>query len=476
MRHAPSLLAATALLAAACGSDSKTSCDPAAQTGCPSGLACEAVTGAAPACFDPVVVAGRVFKLSDATAVAGARVVAIDANGAPASAVAATAADGSYRIGVPRERAADGTPVSTPVTLRVDAAGFQSFPGGLRQALPVSTAGAVHGAGAWTVQSALTDVGLIGLPAGAGTASLRGTVVLPPDRTGVLVVAETSAGGTPRGFSAPADRTGAFAVLNLTPGDYTVRAYARGQNYEAKPVALAAGAEATVSLGIASAAAGSVSGSVQLVNPGQGDGTSVVLALESTFDDVLVRGDAPPGLRAPEGGAAPTLTGAYTITGVPDGRYVALAAFEDDFLVRDPSNIGGTALQHVVVSGGAATLAGFKVTGALDVVSPGASGPETVTSAQPLFTWRDDSSEQSYGITVLDAFGVTVWKAALPRVTGGANASATYGVSGTTSIGPVPLAAGMYYQFKVTSYDAAGATGNALATTEDLRGVFLYQP
>jgi hypothetical protein len=476
MRHVCSLLVTAALLATACGSDSKPSCDPAAQTGCGSGLVCEAVTGAAPACFDPVVVTGRVFKLADAAVVAGARVVAIDANGAPASAVAVTGSDGSYRVTVPRERAADGTPVGTAVSLRADAAGFQSFPAGVRQALPVSTSGAAHASGAWTVHSALTDVGLIALPAGAGTASIRGTVAIPADRAGVLVVAETSSGGTLRGFSAPADRSGAFAILNLAAGDYTVRAYAKGQNYEAKTATLAAGAEATVSLAIASAAAGSVSGSLQLVNPGQGSGTSVILALESTFDDRLVRGDVPPGLRAPEGSAAPTVSGAYTITGVPDGRYVALAAFEDDFLVRDPSNIGGTALQHVVVAGDAATLAGFKVTGALDVVSPGANGPETVTTAQPVFTWTDDSSEQSYGITVLDAFGVTVWKAALPRVTGAADATATYGVSGTSTIGPVPLVAGMYYQFKVTSYDAAGAAGNALATTEDLRGVFLVQP
>jgi len=476
MRNARSLLAASAFLAAACGSDSTAPCDPAAQTGCASGLACEPVTGGTPACFDPVVVTGRVFELAGDAAVAGARVVAIDANGAPASAVAVTGGDGSYRVAVPRERAADGTPVGTAVTLRADAAGFLSFPGGLRRALPVSTSGAVHAAGAWTVQSALTDVGLIALPAGAGTSSIRGTAAVPPDGAGVLVVAETSSGGTLRGFSAPADRTGAFAVLNLAAGDYTVRAYAKGQNYEARTATLAAGAEATVSLAIAAAATGSVSGSVQLVNPGQGSGTSVILALESTFDDALVRGDVPPGLRAPQGSAAPTVTGAYAISGVPDGRYVALAAFEDDFLVRDPSNIGGTSLQHVVVAGHAATLAGFKVTGALDVVSPGASGPETVTSTPPVFTWKDDSSEQSYGIAVLDAFGVTVWKAALPRVTGGATATATYGASGTSSIGPVPLVAGMYYQFKVTSYDAAGATGNALATTEDLRGVFLYQP
>jgi hypothetical protein len=83
MRHARRLLAAAALLSAACGSDSKPSCDPATQTGCAAGLSCETVSGGTPACFDPVVVAGRVFKLADATAITGARVVALDANAAP---------------------------------------------------------------------------------------------------------------------------------------------------------------------------------------------------------------------------------------------------------------------------------------------------------------------------------------------------------------------------------------------------------
>src|SRR5687767_14403256 len=43
-----------------------------------------------PGCYDPVVIRGQVFDLADGEPIAGARVVAIDANGAPASSVAIT--------------------------------------------------------------------------------------------------------------------------------------------------------------------------------------------------------------------------------------------------------------------------------------------------------------------------------------------------------------------------------------------------
>ncbi len=91
-------------------------------------------------------------------------------------------------------------------------------------------------------------------------------------------------------------------------------------------------------------------GSVNIVNPGDGDNTTVVLVPVSTFSSTFVKGEVPPGLRAPKQPAPPSIKGAFTITGVPDGYYVVLAAFENDFLVRDPdTSIAGTDLvyQHV---------------------------------------------------------------------------------------------------------------------------------
>ncbi|MFL5260947.1 MAG: carboxypeptidase regulatory-like domain-containing protein [Anaeromyxobacteraceae bacterium] len=462
-----SALAALVVATGCGGGDEKVVCNPAAQTGCGGGQVCEAVPGATAACFDPVILAGTVTDLATARGLAGARLVALDANRAPASAVATSAEDGTYRVALPWPRAADGTPLPGSVTLRADRAGYQGFPGGLRQALPVDLSSPARLQGSWSVRSALTDVGLVALPAGAGTGAIHGKLTPPADGAGVLVVAETSSGGALHGASAVADRGGDFAILNLAAGEYTVRAYAKGASYGPATVALAAGQDAPVQLGAPAAATGTVSGSVQIVNGGQGTTTSVVLVVESTFEAALARGDVPPGLRASG------VTGSFSVAGVPEGRYVALAAFEDDRLVRDPdTSIGGTQIAHVTVSNGATVpVAAFKVTGALDVIAPGATGPEAITSPTPLLSWADDSSEDHYRVTVLDAFGSTLWELTIPGVSGG-TPSVRYGQAGGTPATAPALAPGMYYQFRVASLKS----GVPISTTEDLKGVFQYAP
>jgi len=466
MQRLAALSLASLTLLAACGK-SDDACDPAAQTGCANGQACELLESGGPACFDPVVLRGNVFDLATDGAIAGARVVALDANRAPVSTVATSAQDGTYALTVASQRKADGTP-SGAVTLRADARTYQSFPAGVRFALPIDLSTATRATGAWNIHTALTDVGLIALPDGSGTGSIHGAVATPADHGGVLVVAESASSTA----SAIADRSGAFAIFNLAPDTYTVKAYARGENYAPSTVTLAAGQDAPVSLAISGAAAATVSGSVQIVNPGQGSATSVILVVESTFDPVLVRGDAPPGLRAPDPSLGPTVSGAFSISGVPDGNYVALAAFENDFLVRDPDLcISGTQIAHLTVQDGAlvGTAPSFKVTGSLDVMAPGANGPEQVSTATPTFSWKDDSSEDSYDVTVFDSFGNVVWQVTIPGVSG-ADPQLAYGQTAgvTTTVPAQALAPGMYYQFRVTSKKQ----GCALSQSEDLKGVF----
>jgi hypothetical protein len=180
------------------------------------------------------------------------------------------------------------------------------------------------------------------------------------------------------------------------------------------------------------------------------------------------RGIAPPGLRSPRTGA-PDVTGAFAIDGVPPGRYVVVAAFENDGLVRDPDHcIAGTADVHVEVAEGQATATptNFKITGALSVTAPGALAAEALT-ATPTFRWTDDSSEDQYLVEVFDAFGRRTWMATMPGVSGGAP-SMVYG-------GPA-LQAGMYYQWRVTSSSSKGSGGQCeLSRSEDLRGVFFMQ-
>jgi hypothetical protein len=446
------------LLAAACSSDDSKPCDPTAGTGCDNGQVCERVTGDGAKCFAPLVLRGKVTSLADGAAVAGARVVALDVNGAPVSPVATSDAAGAYELAVPVERGADGTPVAESVTLRADAAGFVTFPSGIRQSLPIAVAGATAVEGKLVVMSALTNVGLIALP-GAGTGSIAGKVDVAPGRTGLLVVAETNDGV---GRTAIADTTGDYKIFNVAPGAWAVTAYTKGASYSPAAALVAAGQTATANVKLGTKATAKLSGGVSIVNAGGGTVTSVILVVESTFNQTLARGESPPGLRAAN------VSNAFTIEGVPEGRYVVLAAFENDLLVRDPdTGIGGTMIVHQAVTAGVdATIAGdFKVTGALAVIGPGADAPEAVTKA-PTLTWVDDSSEEGYQVFVYDALGNQVWMKDLPRETG----------KNPTVVYDGPFAKGMYYQFRAVSLRSKGQAGlRPISATEDLRGVF-YVP
>jgi hypothetical protein len=449
------------LFVTGCSSSGSDACDPIAQTGCDEGLVCEEVADGSPACFAPVVLRGNVFDRADDSGIEGATVVALDANRSPASTVGVTDASGNYEMQVARQRDADGNPLGGDVTLRADAAGFQTFPGGIRQALPIDVSSPVEEDGVLVVQTTATDIGLIVLPSGAGTNQIFGNVEVPNDSTGVLVVAET-ADDSPQGFTAIADRDGVYRVFNLPDGSFSVLGYARGVNYGAQAASVSGGQGVQVDLTISADAPGTVTGSVQIVNPGAGEGTSYILVVESTFNEVLARGETPPGLRAPEGTDL-VGSGTWMIEGVPVGSYKVLGAFENDRLVRDPDvGQGNTEIVEVdVPSGQSVEAPTFKITGSLDVISPGAEGAEEI-DGNPVFSWVDDSGEDHYQIQVFDAFGEIIWEELNIPGSSGSDPEVPYA-------GQTILESGMFYQFRVTSVDV---NGRLLSRTEDLKGVF----
>ena len=192
--------------------------------------------------------------------------------------------------------------------------------------------------------------------------------------------------------------------------------------------------------------------------------TSVIMAVASTFDPASGKGEVPPGLRAPDVGTAPNITGPWTITGVPAGTYVVLAAFENDGGVREVSGNGGTDLVTTTVPAGANLAAGdFKVTEAVDIVTPGASAVQVVTAATPPLSWAKDPQAANYQVRVIDALGNVVMDTTVPSSTD--PESTTY--SGTA------LVPEMFYQLRIFSI---GNTGNIRAASEDLKGVFVYRP
>jgi hypothetical protein len=447
----------------ACGGDDESNdeaktCDYAAQTGCKDDLVCERVSGATEStgCFAPVMIEGRVVRTDDPTqGIEGARVVARDENGAAVSLSSATSsADGSYSLRVPATRAEDGTPTVPEVLLRADAEGFATFPSGLRVALPVDVSKVSKTDDVYRVENDSTLIGLDALEAG-DFGRISGHV-LADNAAGTLVVAGAASG--------IADADGSYVVFNVPAGTLDVRGFAAGLSLESAQATVKAGEEtAGIDLAMSDAGLGTINGDLSFVNA-SASSTSVVLVVESTFNAALARGEVPPGLRAFP------VTGKYTFTDVPAGDYIVLAAFENDELVRDPDeSIGGTELQHVTVAGAAVDVPGFKITGALDVVGPGAEAPEPVT-ADITFEWADDSSEDGYELTVLDTFGVEVWKDTdVPRVTG--SATVTHAYAGDA------LAPG-YYQFRAVSWrEEKGTAGGRtyISATEDLKGVFIVE-
>lgn len=433
-------------------------CTVGSAEGCGAGLVCELGPDGAGLCAAPIELRGRVFDLADGAPIAGARVLALDANGVAQSIAVVTDVAGAFALPVPTARDASGTPIGPAVVLRVSASGYQSFALPPRVALPIDRTAPTDVDGVLVVQSAATEVGLVST---SGSGARIDGAIASPDAGGALVVA--TAGGA-LVASALADREGDFVLFDVPPGTVHVEAYRAGIRVVPADVTVAAGATATVVLTTQTDGLSTVEGSVQIVNAPGGSSTSVILVLESTFDETFARGEAPAGMRA-----AP-VSGGFSIPGVPPGRYVALAAFENDGLVRDPdTSIAGTEIVHfeVPAAGGTVSLGdGFKVTEALAVVSPGADGLEVIAAGDPTFVWADDSSEDGYEVRVYDALGALVHEDTMvPRVTGAGNVSYTW--SGAS------LTPGMIYQFRALSFtvDRDGAHVY-LSATEDLRGAF----
>jgi hypothetical protein len=437
-----------------CGADDRDSgsgCVLGTQDGCSGGQVCEEVEGSTPACFDPVSIKGRVVEAIDpAVGIADSDIVLRDASGEVISERAVSDADGRFELRLPAVRHADGHPTLPEFTLRASAAGFVTFPGGLRLSLPIDTNEPRQEVGRWVVENESTNVALDALPGSAEYGSVSGTI-RASGAAGTLVVAGSSSG--------IAASDGSYRVFNVAPGAVEVRGYKAGLALEPASVSVASARDSVADLGPSAAPLGRVQGSLNFVNAGAKQ-TSVVLVVEETFNGALLRGEVPIGLRAP------LVTGPYVFEGVPAGNYVVLAAFENDELVRDPDTaIGGTAVQHIEVNSETVDVPGFKITGALRVVSPGASEVETI-SGTPEFVWADDSSEDGYELTVLDGFGNELWKRTdLPSVSGASEVSQVYE-------GPA-LESG-YYQFRAVSFRSPKAGERTyISATEDLSGVFV---
>ena len=452
-----------ALMCVGCGDDEKepSDCDPQQANACESGLVCEQLGASRHACLAPVVVSGRVFDALDEAAVRGATIVGVDANGAGRTRVVRSGANGSYQLPVSVQRDDDGAPLADALTLRVSAADHQPFPLAPRAALPIDLAAAERVADkSYRIANAATDVALIPLPmAQRGGVTVEGKVSASSP-AGVLIVGVV---GTAARSTTVSDLDGSFVLFNVPPGALRIEGSRAGLGLEPQNLSVPPTGLTGVSLTAGSAPLSTVTGSVNIVNAPGGLTTSVILVVASTFDREAVRGEAPAGLRKS------AVASAFSIEGVPPGRYAVLAAFENDQLVRDPDlGIAGTDVVFVDIGSAGGTVSlpeSFKVTEALGVVSPGTQGVEQVAAGTVNLVWNDDSSEDGYELRVFDALGTQVHaNTEVPLVTG--SGTVTYALDAST------FRPGMLYQMRAYSFKNRQGGRTYLSATEDLRGVF----
>jgi hypothetical protein len=460
--------------ALACGSSEKepsggpgASCEPGSPGICDDGLSCDPLaTGSGNVCGAPVTLRGEVSDALTQDTLAGARLMALNAQGVPVGNVAVSDAEGHYELIVPAPRNADGSVATDALwTLNVSAAGYEMFPAGPRPAVPIS--GHQSSGERPLIDAANTRVTLLPLPDAASLdRQIQGNLA-GADAGGTLVVAE--GGPSPAPYTIAA-QDGSFVLFNVPAGEFQIAGYRQGRQFEATAADTRAGSVSQLTLPSSDQPLGEVSGNVTIVNAPGGSMTSVVLVPESVFDATLARGPVPFGLRAPEAPSMPSIQSAFNMTGVPRGDYVVLAAFENDQLVRDPdASIAGTDIQRVAVTSGqtVAMDQSFKITEHLAIVGPGANELDVVPGT-PTFRWADDSSEDRYEIELYSALGDLIWAdRAVAGVSGSATVEHPYA-------GPA-LVSGMVYQFRVTSFHDRRGTATAISRSEDLRGVFSYE-
>ena len=365
---------------------------------CADGLRCEEMEDGGHQCHQEVVVQGVVFDAETLAAIEGAHVIGFDDERRALSDVAVTDAEGEYQMTVPAVRDEDGVPIQQFFTLRASAQDYQTFPGGIRQAQPIDISQAGELDDQWVIDTTQTDIALLELPEGQrGYPHISGTVDIDDGLGGVLVVAEPQGvdpeeSEEPVGFSAVSGVDGSFTIFNVPPDSYDVRGYLGGVQIVPEEVTMSDQNVEDVILTESSEGLRDVSGTIQIVRT-SGE-TSVLLISAATFDEMTVRGEAPAGLRAPETGPGNISNdGEWTIEGVPAGKYVVMAAYEMDGLVRSPDEgIAGTDIIHIEVPEGSGEFDvgdSFKVTLALQTYEPGAEGPEAVTDA-PVLAWHGD--------------------------------------------------------------------------------------
>ena len=322
-------------------------------------------------------------QVVDATStdpVADARVVVQNGDtGAPVD-VLTTGADGVASL----ELYASAVPQAL---LRVSAQGYISSPPD-PDAAPVPHALSAGKTTTVTIElDALADAANLG--------AISGTV-FEDDGTSVMAGVLVVALGATASHSVATAGDGTYVLFNVPAETVAVTAWKAGYNFPevAGVVVTASQSQPGVDVVATSTAAGSIAGHI-----------SFLASPNATVDITLLHpetGDVIPGLRTYNDG-----NNAFSLTGVPDGTFHAMASFETDGYVLDPDSVVKHGVPEVTVTAGSSETLDFDVTGAVVMRVP--TDGDVIPINNPTFEWEPYSSASDYVVEVSDTSGNVIW-------------------------------------------------------------------
>lgn len=236
--------------------------------------------------------------------------------------------------------------------------------------------------------SALTNLGVI-----LGKVS-EGENPVP----GVLIVAVQTS--DLEGYSSITDQNGEYVIYNIPANTYKVKGWITDYNSDEIDATITSGSETgNVDIVLTSGTTNTFTGLIRNLATENKD-VDISLIHSITHETI-------PGL------TTQSINLNYSISGIPDGIYLARATFENDDRVMDPDRIAKFGEPIVELAGGVSIDLSFDITGAITINSPTNESdtniPFETSDTNPTFEWTPYSSTSDYIIEVMESNGNVIW-------------------------------------------------------------------
>lgn len=299
---------------------------------------------------------------------------------------------------------------------------------------------------------------------------ISGKVQSEDSPIGVLIIASSET----HAYSSTITSTdGSYTILNVPEGNYIVQAFIRDYNSTSQNITVSTGTETNnTDITLSKGTSSTVTGTISFLATENGE---VDVALIHPLTKEVI-----PGLNTR------TTDASYEISGVPNGKYIARASFDNDTYVVDPDWIIKNGEPTVDATGQSIDLP-FSVTGAVTIISPSVDSntitPVEITEIPPTFVWNEYSSTSDYIIEVSDINGNVIWggftvdgttitkNVSVPK----GQLSVVFNYDGSAS---ESLQVGRIYRWRVfaSKDDSKDQNGwKLISVSEDQKGLFIIQ-